>query len=125
LSRILVDTHVLLWWLLDDPALSATARRSIADPAHEVLVSAVSVWEVAIKQSRGRLEVRDDLTGAVERAGFEWLPITPRHAWEVRSLPLHHRDPFDRLLIAQARAEGASVVTADVHFSAYDVPVTW
>ncbi len=125
MSRLLLDTHVLLWWLADDPALSAPAREALADPATEPLVSAASVWEIAIKRSLGKLTVPDDLPDRIVREGFAWLPVTGAHAWQVRDLPAHHRDPFDRLLIAQALTERLPIITGDARFDAYRVPVLW
>lgn len=125
MSRLLVDTHVLLWWLTDDPALSATAREAIADPANEPLVSTASVWEIAIKRSLGKLTAPDDLPEAISDGGFAWLPITAAHAWHVHDLPLHHRDPFDRVLVAQALIEQLPVVTTDAHFDEYGVETRW
>jgi PIN domain nuclease of toxin-antitoxin system len=95
-----------------------------ADDA-EVLVSVASLWEIAIKAALGKLEAPEDLPRRVEELGFEPLPIDVEHAWAVRRLPYHHRDPFDRLLIAQAQVEGLSVLTADPAFGAYDVKVVW
>jgi len=124
-SRLLVDTHALLWWLADDPALSPAARDSIADPANEPLVSAASVWEIAIKRSLGKLSVPDDLPDRITSGGFAWLPISALHAWQVRDLPPHHRDPFDRVLVAQALIEHLRIITADAQFDAYGVEVRW
>lgn len=95
-----------------------------ADDA-EVSVSIASLWEIAIKSGLGKLRAPDDLPERVERLGFELLALTLDHAWGVRSLPLHHRDPFDRLLIAQAQLEHLPIVTADTAFDAYDVDVIW
>jgi PIN domain nuclease of toxin-antitoxin system len=124
-SRLLVDTHVLLWWLADDPSLSQTAREQIADPANEPLVSVASLWEIAIKRSLGRLTAPDDLPDRIAGEGFAWLGFGTDHAWEVRRLPMHHRDPFDRLLVAQALLERIAVVTVDPRFRAYGVDVLW
>jgi PIN domain nuclease of toxin-antitoxin system len=124
-SRLLVDTHVVLWWLADDPALSPTARDAIADPTNEPLVSAASVWEIAIKRSLGKLTTPDDLPDRIAAEGFAWLPISAQHAWRVRELPMQHRDPFDRLLVAQALIERLPVVTGDTHFGEYGVEVRW
>jgi PIN domain nuclease of toxin-antitoxin system len=124
-SRLLVDTHVLLWWLGDDPALSDRARDAIAGPTTQPLVSAASVWEIAIKRSLGKLEAPDDLPEIITAEGFAWLPVGPGHAWRVRALPLHHRDPFDRILVAQALVEGLPLVTADARFGRYDVDIRW
>jgi PIN domain nuclease of toxin-antitoxin system len=124
-SRLLVDTRALLWWLTDDPALSAAARAAIADPANEPLVSTACVWEIAIKRSLGKLTAPDDLPERIADAGFEWLPIRAEHAWRVRDLPDHHRDPFDRVLVAQALIERLPIITADPHFGEYGVEVRW
>jgi PIN domain nuclease of toxin-antitoxin system len=125
LTRLLADTHAALWWLADDPALSAPARAAIADPTNEILVSAASFWEAAIKRGLGKLRAPDDLPRLLDEEGFDTLPVTAAHAWAVQSLPPHHRDPFDRLLIAQAQAEGATIVTADRRFDSYNVAVCW
>jgi PIN domain nuclease of toxin-antitoxin system len=125
LKRLLVDTHALLWWLKNDPSLSPTGRAELAAPANEVLVSTASIWEIAVKRSQGRLTVPEPLLEVIEREGFTWLLVSPVHAWAVSELPLHHRDPFDRLLIAQAQIEDVAIVTADSHFDAYDVSTSW
>lgn len=125
MSALLVDAQALLWWLTDDPALSPIARAEIADPANEPLVSAASVWEIAIKRALGKLTAPDDLLDALRDGGFSWLPVVPGHAWAVGALPLHHGDPFDRLLIAQAQVERIAVVTSDERFAEYGVPVRW
>jgi PIN domain nuclease of toxin-antitoxin system len=124
-SRLLLDTHALLWWLTDDPALSTPAREAIADPINEPLVSTASVWEIAIKRSLGKITAPDDLPDRITDEGFPWLPISADHAWRVRELPLHHRDPFDRLLVAQALAERVPIVTTDPGFGPYGVEVLW
>jgi PIN domain nuclease of toxin-antitoxin system len=124
-SRLLVDTHALLWWLSDDPSLSPAAREALADPADEPFVSIASMWEIAIKRSLGKLTAPDDLPDRITGEGFAWLPISAAHAWHVHDLPMHHRDPFDRLLIAQALIERLPVVTTDARFEAYGVEVRW
>jgi PIN domain nuclease of toxin-antitoxin system len=124
-SRLLVDTHVLLWWLTGDPSLSATARTQIADPQNEPLVSIASLWEIATKRSLGKLTAPDDLPDRIPNEGFSWLSVSASHAWEVRQLPMHHRDPFDRVLVAQALIERLPVVTADPRFQPYGVDVRW
>jgi PIN domain nuclease of toxin-antitoxin system len=123
--RLLVDSHVVLWHVLDDPRLGPTPTAAIEADNAEVLVSIASLWEIAIKRALGKLEAPDDLPQRIEELGFEMLPITAEHAWRVRDLPHHHGDPFDRLLIAQARAEALPIVTADPSFAAYDVTVVW
>jgi PIN domain nuclease of toxin-antitoxin system len=125
MSRLLVDTHVLLWWLSGDPALSPTAGDLLADPEHEPLVSAASVWEIAIKRSLGKLTVPDDLLDLITAEGFTWLPIHPAHAWRVRELPPHHRDPFDRVLVAQALTESLPLVSSDARLATYGADIRW
>ena len=125
MSRLLVDTHALLWWLTDDRALSRTAREALADPANEPLVSAASVWEIAIKRSLGKLSAPEDLPERISEEGFSWLAISPAHAWQVRELPAHHHDPFDRMLIAQALTEHVPVITTDSRFTEYGVEIRW
>lgn len=119
--KLLLDTHVMLWWLADDPKLPRQAATAIADGESFVVVSAASVWEVAIKKAVGRLDAPDDLLEAMEANDFDSLSISPAHALAAGALPAHHADPFDRMLIAQARAEGLAVVTVDARFSDYDV----
>jgi PIN domain nuclease of toxin-antitoxin system len=124
-SRALLDTHTLLWWLRDDAALSSSARALIADPQTEPLASSVSVWEIAIKSALGKLEAHDDLLDAIADDGFSWLPVSVEHAWALRELPHHHGDPFDRLLIAQALTEDVPLVSTDRRFDAYGVKRVW
>ncbi len=123
--NLLLDTHSLLWWLDDSPRLGRQARARIADPRNPVWVSAVTAWEIAIKAGLGRLDLGEPpeacLPRELERGGFRALAVGFDHALGVRGLPRHHDDPFDRLLIAQARAERLVIVTADKAFGAYDV----
>ena len=119
--RVLLDTHILLWWLADDPLLPSEARALIADASTEVLVSAASVWEITIKRAAGRLEAPDDLLDALAANDFDTLSISAGHAIKAGGLPPHHPDPFDRMLIAQAQAEGLALVTLDRRFSEYEV----
>jgi PIN domain nuclease of toxin-antitoxin system len=121
--RLLLDTHTLIWWLAGGEELSREALAAISSPESDVHVSAASVWEMAIKRSRGRLKTSADLTRTITEQGFRELPITLRHAESAGSLPMHHSDPFDRVLIAQAKEEGLTVATRDGAFAAYDVPV--
>jgi PIN domain nuclease of toxin-antitoxin system len=118
--NLLIDTHILLWWLADDPALPDWAASAIADPEHAVIVSAASVWEVSIKQANGRLDAPDDLISAIADE-FTTLPMTADHAMAAGRLPAHHSDPFDRMLIAQAMLEGLTLVSVDRRFADYDV----
>ena len=122
--RLLLDTHVLVWWLSDSRNLKADARSAIAS-ADIVWVSAVSALEIAIKARLGKLRVEGPVETMARKAGFDELPVTLRHADYVRLLPSHHEDPFDRLLVAQAQMEGATLVTHDRQLGHYDVPVLW
>jgi PIN domain nuclease of toxin-antitoxin system len=118
--RLLLDTHVLLWWLADDRKLGKSAREVIANPNNDVLVSSASLWEAAIKAALGRLEIElDDLEDAILRNGFQPLPIGFRHAITAGRLPAVHRDPFDRMLIAQASVEELRVISHDRVFERY------
>lgn len=119
--KVLLDTHILLWWLADDEQLPAPAAATIADPDTEVLVSAASAWEISIKQAAGQLDAPEDLLDAVAANYFETLPITADHAVAAGRLPAHHADPFDRMLIAQGQIEDLTVVSADRRFSEYEV----
>ncbi|MFM0667252.1 type II toxin-antitoxin system VapC family toxin [Paraburkholderia sediminicola] len=117
--RVLLDTHIYLWAVTDDPKLSATARKIILD-ADEVFVSAASIWEASIKVGLGKLNADiDQLVAEIEASGFSELPVKAVHAAMVRNLPDIHRDPFDRLLVAQAMAEPLRLITADGHLSKY------
>ena len=119
--RLLLDTHVVLWWMDDPRVVSDEARRSITDPESDVFVSAAAAWEITIKKSLGKLDAPDDLEDAIRDARFETLPITVRHALEVRHLPPIHQDLFDRIQIAQAIHEDLTLVTRDARISTYDV----
>jgi PIN domain nuclease of toxin-antitoxin system len=119
--RVLLDTHVLLWWLADDEQLPERAAATIADPDTEVVVSAASAWEISIKQASGRLDAPEDLLDAVAANDFETLAISVDHAIAAGRLPAHHADPFDRMLIAQAQIEGFTLVSVDRRFSDYEV----
>jgi PIN domain nuclease of toxin-antitoxin system len=120
---LLLDAHAVLWWLADDPTLAAAARRAIADPASDVLVSAATVWEIGIKRALGKLEAPDDLLGAIDASGFDGLPVTLADADLAAGLPPHHRDPFDRMLVAQAHRLAAVIVSRDQAFAPYDCEV--
>jgi PIN domain nuclease of toxin-antitoxin system len=125
MTRAIVDTQALLWWLFKSRTLPVAARALLADPSNELLVSAVSVWEIAIKRSLGKLEAPEELPEVLAGQGFVFLAISPWHAWRVATLPRHHTDPFDRLLIAQALTEGIPIVTGDAAFAPYGVGVRW
>jgi PIN domain nuclease of toxin-antitoxin system len=122
--KLLLDTHVALWWQSDDRRLGREARRAIAT-ADIVWVSAGTVWEASIKSSKGRLRLREPLGVTVMADNFTELPVTLKHAEEFGRVPRHHGDPFDRLLIAQARVEGATIVSHDRALEPYGVPVIW
>jgi PIN domain nuclease of toxin-antitoxin system len=127
--KALLDTHVLLWWVVDDPRLSERARRILADRRSELYFSAVSSWELAIKAALGRLELPQPPRTLVPRILREQsilpLEITHAHALAIAELPPHHRDPFDRMLVAQARIEKLSLVSADPIFARYAVTTLW
>ena len=116
--RLLLDTPTLLWWLADED-LNAQAREAIADPANLVAVSAASAWEISIQKALGKLAAPDDLEQQVQTGGFVPLPISIAHGIAAGRLPRHHEDPFDRMLIAQALAEGLTIVTRDKRFDNY------
>lgn len=121
MGAYLLDTHALLWWMSDPAKLGDDARAVIKDTAHRVLFSAAGAWEMAIKQRLGRLDFPNNLPEALEADGIEMLPITVSHALAVGDLPLHHQDPFDRILIAQARIEQLILVTRDARIGQYEV----
>ena len=123
--RLLLDTHVLVWWRDDSPHLSVRAKAEIADPINEVLVSTATLWEIVIKRGLGKLTFPDDLEGVLGEEAFSLMPISFQHLRRVELLPKLHRDPFDRMLIAQALTEGAPLVTNDHALLAYGVPTLW
>lgn len=128
-AAVLLDTHVLLWALIDPDALSARASAVIRDPGNVLFVSSASAWELSIKHELGRLagagEVLAGFTDHLRRLAATPIVITPEHALAAGSLPPHHRDPFDRMLVAQARHEGVPIVTNDVAIGRYDVQTVW
>jgi PIN domain nuclease of toxin-antitoxin system len=121
--RFLVDTHALLWAFGKPDALSSAARNAIADPANLIVVSSASLWECALKASIGKLDLPEDFFDSVPEAGYEVLPIRISHLNVYRTLPMHHRDPFDRMLVAQARAEALTLITRDPEIASYDVDI--
>lgn len=120
---LLLDTHVFIWWTAVDARLTAVARAAIADPQNRVIVSAASAWEISIKRATGKLGFSDDILKVLASTGFDTLDSTPRHADAAGSLPMHHLDPFDRMLIAQARIETLVLVTQDRQLSMYGIPI--
>ena len=124
--KLLLDSHTYLWWLADDPLLSTAARTAIADPRNTVLVSAATIWELEIKRALGRLHVGDaDLVAEITENGFGEVPVRASHAVAAAGLPPHHADPFDRMLVAQSRADGLVCVTRDPAFDAYGAVTLW
>ncbi len=127
--RVLLDTHALLWWLFNDPKLSQHARDLIKEPGNTVLMSSASAWEIATKYRLGKLpeagEVAQNLPELLRTARIDVLPISVEHALAAGHLPGPHRDPFDRMLIAQAQLERIPIITTDGEFSKYDVQIMW
>jgi PIN domain nuclease of toxin-antitoxin system len=119
--RLLVDTHVILWWLANDERLEKPARDALAE-ADDALVSVASAWEVSIKRSLGRLRVAATWASHLTTGSFGILPIHLRHALHIATLPPLHADPFDRMLVAQAQLEGLTILTSDAQIAQYDVP---
>ena len=128
MSAVLLDSHALLWWLENDARLSDGAREVIENPANQMLVSAGSLWEIAIKHNSGKLKAPNlvnNFQKELDEEGFVELPILAKHAIRAALLPAHHRDPFDRLLVAQAEIENASIVSRDSKFDEYGIHRIW
>ena len=127
--RLLLDTHTFLWFILNDPLLSANAAGLIADPANDIEISPASYWEIAIKISIGKYSLGEPVADFFEREiavnQFHILPIEPRHVTPLATMPFHHRDPFDRLIMAQAIVEQIPIVSADAAFDNYSVTRLW
>jgi PIN domain nuclease of toxin-antitoxin system len=127
--RVLLDSHALLWWILDTSQLTHNAREVVARNSESVLVSAVSAWELAIKFRLGRLpdaaNLISDFSSAMENEGFQVLAVTAAHGIRAGLLPLHHKDPFDRMLVAQAQAENVPIISNDTVFDGYGVRRLW
>ena len=124
--RLLLDTHTVLWWFMDDPRLSRAAGTALDDAANQLFVSVVAGYEIVYKQQSGRLpSAPDDLSRRLQQAGVAALPLSLEHALAAAALPGPHRDPWDRIMMAQAQTERLTVVTADPQFSRYGVPVLW
>jgi PIN domain nuclease of toxin-antitoxin system len=121
--RLLLDSHVVLWWLDGDETLSHEVFTAIEETAEEVLVSAATVWELEIKRAKGKVSSPLDLIERIENDGFLYLDVTAEHGRDAARLPGHHGDPFDRMLVAQAQAEAAVLVTDDAQLREYAVPV--
>lgn len=118
---LLLDTHVFLWWMGDDPALGTRAKAAIADPDNIVFVSAATAWEIAVKRRAGKLDAPGDIAEWIRAGGFNSIAIDVEHAVASADLPPHHRDPFDRILVAQAQLEELTLVTGDSDIVKYDV----
>ena len=123
MKRLLLDTHAFLWWISDSSKLGSQSRQLIANPTHEVYVSAASILEIAIKKQIGKLQAPENLAEIIEEEGFLPLSITPSHGEQTGQLPFHHRDPFDRLLIAQCQCENLELLTCDSKIPLYQVRV--
>lgn len=127
--KVLLDTHAFLWWIMDNPRLSARASNIIAAPETIVYVSAATAWEISVKSQIGKLSltqpVKQYIPTQMTTNGFLDLPITVDHALHIHSLPLHHRDPFDRMLVAQSQLEEMPILSADPLLSRYTVDVIW
>ena len=123
--KLLLDTHAALWFLADDKRMSENATRHLTDDSNRILLSAAVVWEIAIKRSLGKLVVTEEYQSLLLGAGVQALPITLDHAAAVERLPAHHRDPFDRMLVAQALGEGAAIVSRDDVLRRYGVTLIW
>jgi len=126
MRRLILDTHILLWWLCDSSRLRTKTRNLIANPENDIYISSASVWEASIKRALGKLEFdHEELLVAIKSGGFQEIAITVQHGIVAGGLPRHHDDPFDRMLIAQAQVECFSIITHDAQFKQYDVPVIW
>ena len=121
--RLLLDSNALIWAYSRPAELAAIARRHLGDPDNERLVSVASLWEISIKMSIGKLSFAEEFDRVLDDLAVTLLPVTVAHVEAIQTLPFHHRDPFDRMLVAQALAEGLTIVTRDRRFAAYDVPV--
>ncbi|MGI5881557.1 MAG: type II toxin-antitoxin system VapC family toxin [Dethiobacteria bacterium] len=127
--KVLLDTHAFLWWINDDPQLSHMARQTIANGGNTLFFSTASGWEIVIKTKLGKLRLPDDMASflfeQLSANAINTLPVQMNHALRVYSLPDFHRDPFDRLLIAQAQVESLPIITADRQFAGYQVEIIW
>jgi PIN domain nuclease of toxin-antitoxin system len=121
MNGYLLDTHILIWWIENNPALSDVVRQVISDPRNDIYVSAVSIWEICIKQGTGKLSLPGDLPERIRTNNFLPLSIRFDHALAVQGLPFHHTDPFDRMLIAQSEVEGLTLITHDSRIWVYPI----
>ena len=123
--KLLLDTHALLWWLFDDPRLPEKARMVIGNDENTVFFSVASIWEISIKKALGKLQLPDEFYSVLTRSGFQKLIIDIEHARMIGNLPLHHHDPFDRMLIAQAVCENLRLLSKDMQLADYGVAIIW
>lgn len=123
--KILIDTHILLWWLMNDPTLASDTRLQIGNPKNTIFVSTATIWEIAIKKTIGKLQMPDNLDKAIEASHFHSLLISIQHAMGTIALPPHHHDPFDRMLVSQSKIEGCTLMTRDGRIGKYDIPIIW
>ena len=127
--KLLIDSHAIVWWMTDDPRLSPVARQMLGSAKYPRFLSLASLWELSLKVAAGRLQGIGSTIGNLQQAAAKQaigiLPITYEHILRVESLPLHHADPFDRLLVAQALEEGLTILTADRALSRYPAPIVW
>jgi PIN domain nuclease of toxin-antitoxin system len=121
MMKLLLDTHILIWWLSQDRRLSQPETDIITDPDNLIFVSAATAWEIAVKRMIGKLEAPDDLPAALAANNFLELPITIEHSQKLYQLPLHHNDPFDRIMVAQAMSEDLTFMTRDAKIALYEV----
>ena len=127
--NVLLDTHAFIWWIQDNPRLSDTARNIISDAGNTILLSTASFWEMSIKIQLGKLSLADNSLKFIENQvvinNFEHLPISIAHTWSLQQLPVHHKDPFDRMLITQSRQNELPIITCDPAFDSYAVDCIW
>jgi len=123
MNRYLIDTHIFLWWLIGDKKLKDSVQLIIENPKNQVYVSVASLWEISIKHTLGKLPLKTNLSEMISVSGFELLSITGLHILELEKLPLLHNDPFDRMLIAQAKSENLTFITVDEKMQKYDVSI--
>ena len=123
--KLLLDTHALLWWLFDDPRLPEKARTAIGNDENTVFFSVASIWEISIKKALGKLRLPDEFYSVLPQSGFQKLVIDIEHARMIENLPLHHHDPFDRMLIAQAVCENLYLLSKDLQLADYGIAIIW
>lgn len=121
MTPVMIDSHILIWWLLDSPELKPNLKTLLANPTQKVYVSAASVWEIAIKQALGKLQGFENLPDMLAMSDFEVIDIKTHHAMYAANLPLHHKDPFDRMIIAQSVLEALMLISEDRVFSSYEM----